>query len=112
MAIYFLCFLLFLIGLFGIITKKNLIKMVVSLVVCEYALNLFIVLVGYKRGGEDPLILQNMGERLSVDPLPQTMVLTTIVIGLALLILLVALCIRIYEKYGTLDITEIKKLKG
>jgi len=48
----------------------------------------------------------------SVDPMPQAMVLTAIVIGLAVTALLVALCVRIYERYGTFDITKIRKLRG
>ena len=48
----------------------------------------------------------------SVDPLPQALVLTSIVIGLGVTIFAIALCIRIYEKYGTYDITEIRRLKG
>jgi multicomponent Na+:H+ antiporter subunit C len=47
-----------------------------------------------------------------VDPLPQALVLTSIVIGLAVTALLVAIAIRIYEKYGTFDITKIRRLKG
>lgn len=47
-----------------------------------------------------------------VDPLPQAMVLTTIVISLALTIVVVSLALRIYEKYGTFDITKIRRLKG
>ena len=47
-----------------------------------------------------------------VDPLPQALVLTAIVIGLATTALLVAIAMRIYEKYGTFDITKIKELKG
>jgi multicomponent Na+:H+ antiporter subunit C len=47
-----------------------------------------------------------------VDPLPQAVVLTSIVIGLALMLLLVAMSIRIYEKYHTFDITKINRLKG
>ena len=47
-----------------------------------------------------------------VDPLAQAVVLTSIVIGLATTILLVALAMRIYEKYGTLDVTKIKDLNG
>jgi len=112
MLIYFLCFSLFLIGLLGIVTKKNLIKIIVSLVICEYAVNLFIVLVGYRTGGEAPILQKGVAPRLMVDPLPQALVLTSIVIGLAILMLIIALCIKVYEKYGTLDITEIRKLRG
>jgi len=47
-----------------------------------------------------------------VDQLPQALVLTAIVIGLASTALLVAIAMRIYEKYGTFDITKIRELKG
>jgi multisubunit Na+/H+ antiporter MnhC subunit len=47
-----------------------------------------------------------------VDPLPQALVLTGIVIGLATTALLLAIAMRIYEKYGTYDITEIRELRG
>jgi multicomponent Na+:H+ antiporter subunit C len=48
----------------------------------------------------------------SVDPLPQALVLTSIVIGLGSLALMISVCIRIYQKYGTFDITEIRRLRG
>ena len=111
MVVYFLCFLLFLIGLYCIVTKKNLLKIVIGLAIVEYAVNLFIVIVGYKSAGHAPIIERGV-EWIYVDPLPQALVLTAIVIGLAVLALLVSICIRLYERYGTFDITEIKKLKG
>jgi multicomponent Na+:H+ antiporter subunit C len=95
-----------------VVTKKNLLKMVISLVICDYAINLFIVLVGYRRGGEAPIFTRAVPERLMVDPLPQALVLTSIVIGLAMLMLIISICVRLYEKYNTLDITEIRKLRG
>jgi multisubunit Na+/H+ antiporter MnhC subunit len=101
-----------LIGLFGVITKRNLIKMIVSIVICEYAVNLFAVVIAYKNGGEDPLIVPNAASRLMVDPLPQSFALLSIMSGLALLLVLISICIRLYEKYGTLDITKIRHLKG
>jgi multicomponent Na+:H+ antiporter subunit C len=47
-----------------------------------------------------------------VDPLPQALVLTSIVIGLGVTALVISIALRIYEKYGTFDITKIRKLKG
>ena len=106
-----MCFLLFLIGLFGIITRKNVLKMVVGLIIAEYAVNLFIVLVGYRKGGLAPILQAGQKVETMVDPLPQALVLTAIVISLAVLTLLVSICVRVYEKYKTLDITEIRNLK-
>jgi multicomponent Na+:H+ antiporter subunit C len=48
----------------------------------------------------------------SVDPIPQALVLTAIVIGLGVTAMTVALAMRLYEKYGTYDIKEIRHLKG
>ena len=104
------------IGLYCALTKKNVVKIVIGLVIMEYSVNLFLVLLGYRNNGEAPIINEktNMMKFLAeaVDPLPQALVLTSIVIGLAVTAFAVALCIRIYEKFGTYDITEIRRLKG
>lgn len=63
-------------------------------------------------GGRSPILSSEVEIVNMVDPLPQALVLTSIVIGLATTALLVALAMRIYEKYGTFDITKIKELKG
>ena len=48
----------------------------------------------------------------SVDPLPQALVLTSLVIGLGVVALMVALSVRLYERYGTFDVREMRRLKG
>ena len=73
---------------------------------------LFLVLFGYKTRGRSPLFDADQEIANMVDPLPQALVLTSIVIGLATTALMVGIAIRIYEKYGTFDITKIRKLKG
>ncbi len=110
--VYFLCIVLFLVGLYCILTKKNLIKIIVGLVIIEYAVNLFLVVLGYKTEGHAPILNLAVAKWIYVDPLPQAMVLTAIVIGLAVLALTVAIALRIYERYGTFDITQIRRLKG
>ncbi|MFW6180585.1 MAG: sodium:proton antiporter [Spirochaetota bacterium] len=112
MTVYILTVLLFLIGLYGVLSKRNVIKIVIGIAIMEYSVNLFLILVGYVRGGTAPIITPGEKHALFVDPLPQAMVLTAIVIGLATTALLLAIAIRIYRKYGTFDIREIKNLKG
>jgi len=109
--IYALCLVLFMIGLYGVVAKKNLVKIVMGLMIMEYAVNLLLVLMGYKQGGQAPVVKPESGITM-VDPLPQAMVLTTLVIGLGMVFLVVAICIRIYDRYGTFDITEIRRLRG
>lgn len=119
--LFALCFLLFVIGLYCVLVKKNLVKIVLGIVIMEYAVNLFLIMLGYRNGGEAPIIdpsqvgpegISASFLNASVDPLPQALVLTAIVISLGSLALMISICIRVYEKYGTFDITQIRRLKG
>ena len=112
MTLYVLCFALFLVGLYGIITKRDLVKIILSSGIMGYACNLMIVLFGYRRGASYPILEKGKEAAVMVDPLPQALVLTSIVISLGSLALLISICIRLYGKYGTFDITEIRRLKG
>ena len=78
----------------------------------EYAVNLLFILIGYREHGRSPIFATDQAVKNMVDPLPQAVVLTSIVIGLSVTLLLVAVAIRIYERYGTFDITKINRLKG
>lgn len=114
--IYTMCLMLIVIGLYGVLTQQNIVKIVISLLVIEYGIHLFLVLLGYRSGGVPPIVDSATDKEVwlqqSVDPLPQALVLTSIVIGLGILALMVALSIRIHERYGTFDIRKIRKLKG
>jgi len=112
MILYLLCLSLFCIGIYGVLRKRNLVKIIIGLGIIEYSMNLFFVLLGYRLHGRAPIDAQNQDILNMVDPLPQALVLTSIVIGLGVTALVISIAIRIYEKYGTFDITKIKKLKG
>jgi len=94
-----------------------------GIMVMEYAVNLFLIMLGYRLGGIAPIVgkedavgaggqVTDLFVSSSVDPLPQALVLTAIVISLGSLALMISICIRTYEKYGTFDITQIRRLKG
>ena len=112
MTTYILCFALFSVGLYCVARKRNIIKIIIGIGIMEYAVNLFFVLLGYKKAGRSPILASDQVIKNMVDPLPQAFVLTSIVLGLSLTLMLVAVAIRIYEKYGTFDITKINRLKG
>lgn len=114
MALYMLCLVLFCVGVYGILARRNIIKIIVGIIVAEYAVNLFFVLVAYKNLGRSPILAADfeIPPEAMVDPLPQALVLTAIVIGLATTALMVAIAMRIYEKYGTFDVGEIRELRG
>ncbi len=114
--IFPLCLVLVAVGIYGVLSNTNVVKIVLGLLVVEHGVRLMLVAVGYRdRGippildaGSDPAALS----AAAVDPLPQALVLTSIVIGLAVLALLVALCVRLYERYGTFDVTAMRRLRG
>jgi multicomponent Na+:H+ antiporter subunit C len=106
-----------------VVVKKNMVKIAIGIIVMEYAVNLFLIMLGFRTDGRAPIVgkedltgagsqLSNLFVSSSVDPLPQALVLTAIVISLGSLALIVSICIRTYEKYGTFDITQIRRLKG
>ena len=114
--LYSMCFGLFVIGLYCALVKKNMVKIVIGIIIMELAANLFLIMLGYRFDGIAPIldkthVLDDFA-RTSVDPLPQALVLTAIVISLGSLALMISICIRTYEKYGTFDITQIRRLKG
>ena len=112
MTVYILCFVLLLVGLYGVLTRRNLIKIAISLSIMEFSIFLILVLIGYIDGGLAPIVDLELTGQVYVDPLPQAMVLTAIVIGLATTAMLMAIAIRLYRKYNTFDIREIKNLRG
>ena len=114
--IYSLCLLLILVGLYGIVASRQTLKIVISVVILQHGVHLLLLLVGYREGGNPPIV--DPGSTISgfaaqsVDPLPQALVLTSIVIGLGIVMLMVALALRIHERYGTLDSNVMHRLRG
>ena len=117
---YGLCLVLFMIGLYAVATKRNLIKIVIGFIIMENSVNLLLIMLGYRTNGRAPIIWRgadgaaavNEFVQHSVDPLPQALVLTSIVISLGITALMVAICLRVYQRYGTFDLNEIRRLKG
>ncbi len=112
MTAYILCFILFLVGLYGVVIMRNLVKIAISVSIMEFSTFLFFALLGFIDGGVAPIVNPAEPDKIYVDPLPQALVLTAIVIGLATTALLMAVIIRLYRKYGTFDIREMKNLRG
>jgi multicomponent Na+:H+ antiporter subunit C len=98
MILYFLTLVLFVMGVYCLIAKKNIIKKIIGLTITDYAINLFIIMIGYRDGGIAPILFKNMTMKE--------------LIGLGVLTLMTAICLRLYEKYKTFDMSEINRLKG
>ena len=74
--------------------------------------NLLFALIGFRKGALAPIITKLDTPHNFVDPIPQALVLTAIVIALGTTALMLTVILRIYSRYKTFDIAEIKKLRG
>ncbi len=112
-AIYGSAVLLMLIGLYGALTKKSLIKIVLGLSILDSGVHLLMIAIGYLKDGTAPIFSQGNEDKMNimVDPIPQALVLTAIVIGFGVTAVALSLVIRLYRHHNTLRIDEIKKLK-
>ena len=109
--IYLLCFVLFSVGIYGLLVKKNIIKLIMSMMIASYAVHIFLIASGYRWHGRTPVmeLNHNMDTLSMVDPLPQTLVLISIILGAAFISLLCVVAIRLFQKFGTFDITKMKE---
>lgn len=92
-----------LIGIGGMVLSRNLFRMVLALAIAEAGANLLLVLAGYRWDAVAPIVDAAAPVLPMVDPVPQAMVLTAIVIGVGVQALALSLVIRIRQRYATLD---------
>ena len=109
--IYYIgAFGLFFIGLYIMLVKKNLIKVIIGLDILDTGVYLFLVAIGYRNQGTAPIFSKSgIDPESMVDPVPQALVLTAIVIGVGVLALALTLAIKLYKHYGTLNLRKIKE---
>ena len=101
---------LIIIGLYTLVFKRNLIKMIIGITLIQSGVNLFLITLGYRKGSVAPIYTSSPGGVMSL-PIPQALTLTSIVIGVAVLALMLSLVIQIYRHYGTLDVRKVRRLK-
>jgi multicomponent Na+:H+ antiporter subunit C len=101
---------LFIIGLYGIITSRNLIHLIVCLTVVQSSTYVLILSIGYRTAAVAPFFTDIKPGTPAVDPVGQALVLTDIVVGATATALLLALAVQIYKRQGTLDPSEIRPL--
>ena len=112
-GVYATSILLILIGLYAVLTKKSLIKIIIGLSIINGGIHLLLIGIGYIKDGTAPIFSpghENAAKQM-VDPVPQALVLTAIVIGFGVTAVALSLIIRLYRHHKTLNIDEIKNLK-
>ena len=111
--------ILMIIGLYGITFKKNFIKKIIGLSILQTAIILFFISIGAKKDATIPIIEHAHNSAHSavhashyINPLPHVLMLTAIVVAVATLGVALALAIKIYQQYETLDEDEILRQLG
>jgi multicomponent Na+:H+ antiporter subunit C len=105
---YWMVVFLMMVGLFGVIARGNLIKKMMGLAIFQVSVLLLYISGGNITGGAVPVLKD--GVSLYVNPIPQVLMLTAIVVGVAVMAVGLALIVRIKEAYGTIEEDEIMAL--
>jgi multicomponent Na+:H+ antiporter subunit C len=105
-----LSFVILLIGLYGMATGKTVIKSIICMSIVQTAVVFIFLGFVYSSGSRVPILSE--GVEAMVDPLPQALMITTIVIGAAITALALSFSIKLFHNYGTLNWKELMKREG
>lgn len=115
---FWACIVLMMIGLYAMISKNNLIKKIIGMNIFQTAIILFYISIGTKRDATVPIIMHAHGagaEHINPDkfinPLPHVLMLTAIVVAVATLGVALAIILKIYRRYNTLELDEILEIR-
>jgi len=106
---YWVFALLLMVGFYAVIAKANLIKKLLGLTIFQAAVFLLYITMDKVEGGTAPILLPGMpADQLFSNPLPQVLILTAIVVGVAVTALGLAIVVRINEEFGSIEEHEIQ----
>ena len=94
---------LFLVGLYAVAARPNLVKKVMGLIIMQESVFLFFVSLGIVGSGEERVVVPGFRASTLVNPVPQAVVLIGMVVAAGITALALALCVRIYSETGTLE---------
>lgn len=109
---YIFAVALFGIGTFTVLTHSNLLKKVIGINIMEGSTYLFFIAAGNIRGGVAPIQDMSGADLIYVNPLPQALMLTGIVVSVSVTALSLALIMKLYKFYGTIDSREILRIRN
>ncbi len=111
---YWIYVSLMMIGLYALITKNNLVKKIIGMNILQTAIILFYISIGAKKGATLPIIMHGHNGASHtvraadfINPLPHVLMLTAIVVAVATLGVALALALKVYHQYNTLEEDEI-----
>ena len=102
---------LFVAGLYGVVSSRNLIRTILSLTVVQSATYVLLLGVGYRHGGRAPIFADIPQVSTAVDPVVQVLVLVDIVVEATVTALLLALAVQAHKRFGSLDPNDLRALR-
>lgn len=102
---------LFVVGLWGVVSSRNLVRTVLCLVVVQSSTYLLLLGVGYRNGAKAPIVADIPTVSRLVDPVVQVLVLTDIVIEATITALLLALVVQAHKRFGSIDPADLRPLR-
>ena len=107
---YWVFAVVLMIGFYAVIARPNMIKKLLGLGIFQAAVFLLYITMDKVEGGTAPIIQKGVEDAVYSNPLPQVLILTAIVVGISTTALGLALVVRIYEAYGTVEEDETQRL--
>jgi multicomponent Na+:H+ antiporter subunit C len=102
----------FFVALYGIVTSRNLIHLIVCLAVAQSATYLLLLAIGFRTAATAPIFTDIPTDSPYVDPVVQALTLTDIVVAAAVTALLLAVAVRVHHHIGSLDPDDLRVLRG
>lgn len=109
---YFVSVWLFLAGLYGVVSSRNLVHLIVSLSVVQSSTYVLLLTIGYRTGAAAPVFADISSHTPTVDPVVQALMLTDVVVEVTVIALLLALAVKAHDRTGTLDPNKLGLMKG
>lgn len=103
---------LFLVGVYGIVSSRNLLHLCMCLVVVQSSTYVLLSAIGFRPGATAPVFDQISPQTPAVDPIVQALMLTDIVVEATVVALILALVVQVHKRSGTIDPDEIDRMKG
>lgn len=103
---------LFIIGLYGVITSRNLVHLCICMSVIQSSSYVLLLTIGDRTGRPAPVYADIPAGTPAVDPVVQALMLTDIVVEVTVIALLLALAVQVHKRHGTLDPDRLRKLRG
>lgn len=109
---YFIAIWVFLAGLYGVVTSRNLVHLVICLSVVQSSTYILLVAIGYRNGAAAPIFADIPPGTPAVDSVVQAVMLTDVVVEVTVVALLLALAVQTHKRHHTVDPDRLRELRG